>query len=332
MTSRIAVARAHANIALIKYWGKRDALLNLPAAGSLSLTLSELYTDTRVEFSDQHDADRLTLDDRPVTGSGLKRLTAWLDIVRMRAGTSAHAHVESRNNFPTSAGLASSASAYAALAMATSAAIGLPRQPSAVSELARLGSGSAARSLFGGLVRMHAGTRADGTDCFAEPIPATWELRMVIAIVGDGSPKAHSSRDAMEHCAATSPLYSGWLACVPNDLLSAQRAIERQDFTALGRVVEANALAMHATAMASRPAIHYWQPGTIACLATVRTLRGQGVEAYATMDAGPHVKVLTRPADTTRVAAALTSVPYVSDVRTCTPGAGARVIPALGAP
>src|SRR6185437_7680491 len=118
-------------------------------------------------------------------------------------------------------------------------------------------------------------------------------LRMVIAIVGGGAAKAHGSRDAMEHCAQTSPLYAGWLAVVPRDLAAAEDAIARGDLQALGELAEANALAMHAAAIASRPAIVYWQPATLALLAAVRALRAAGAPAWATMDAGPHVKVLT---------------------------------------
>ncbi|ACY15910.1 diphosphomevalonate decarboxylase [Haliangium ochraceum] len=328
-----ARARAHANIALIKYWGKRDRARNLPAAGSLSLTLAALTTTTSVRFDPALAGDRLVLDHRVEDGKALARVSAWLDLVRAQAGIDTRAEVVSANDFPTASGLASSASAYAALALAATRAAGLTLDQRALSILARRGSGSAARSIYGGFVRMHAGARDDGSDAYAEALDEAgdWPLRMVVAVVGGGQKKTHGSRDAMEHCAATSPLYAGWLSCVPGDLDSAARAIAARDFDALGQVSEANALAMHAAALASRPAIVYWQPATLACLSEVRALRERGVGAYATMDAGPHVKVLTRADDAEAVAAAMRSVPGVSDIITSTSGGGARVLEADGA-
>ena len=324
-------ARAHANIALVKYWGKRDSELNLPARGSLSLTLAALTTTTTVRFSADLEADRLVLDGREEAGKALARLSEWLDLVRDRAGVSLRAEVVSANDFPTASGLASSASAYAALAVAASRAADLSLDARALGVLARRGSGSAARSIHGGFVRMHAGTRSDGSDAFAEPVDAApdgidWPVRMVIAVVGGGQAKEHGSRDAMEHCAETSPLYAAWLDCVPGDLAAAERAIRDRDLDALGQVAEANALAMHAAAMASRPGIVYFRPATLACMEAVRGLRNRGVPAYFTMDAGPHVKALTLAPAVAEVAATLAAVPGVTDVMVSPPGPGAEVI------
>ena len=179
---------------------------------------------------------------------------------------------------------------------------------------------------------MHAGTHASGSDCFAEPIDSAEnafvdDLRMVIAIVGGGVPKTHGSRDAMEHSAATSPLYHAWLAQVPRDLATAEHAIDGSNLIALGEVAEANALAMHATAIASRPAIIYWQPSTIALIAAVRGLRGDGAVAYATMDAGPHVKVLTCARDADAIAARLRLVEGVSEVMVSRAGGATVLLP-----
>jgi diphosphomevalonate decarboxylase len=311
-----ATARACANIALVKYWGKRDRALNLPAAGSLSVTLAALTTTTTVRFDPALEADSLELDGAPAPDAALDRLSRWFDGVRRRAGIEAHAQVTSSNDFPTAAGLASSASAYAALALAASRAAGLALDGRELSILARLGSGSAARSIHGGLVRMHAGSAADGSDAFAEPIPVDppWPLRMIIAVVGTGAAKEQPSRDAMEHCAATSPLYRGWLDTVPGDLAAAEAAIAARDLPALGRIAEASALAMHAAAIASRPAILYWQPATIACVEAVWAMRKRGASAWFTIDAGPHVKVLTDGRSARRVAAALRAVPGVGSV------------------
>ena len=305
-------ARACANIALVKYWGKRDARLNLPAAGSLSLTLAALVTETSVDFDPALAADELVLDGTPQPPG---RVGAFLDLVRAAGGIATRARVVTDNRFPTASGLASSASGFAALALAATRAAGLSLPPRELSILARRGSGSAARSIFGGFVHMHAGALADGSDSFAHPVdsPLAQTVRMVIAIVGGGAPKQHGSRDAMEHVADTSPLYASWLRLVPKDLAAAEAALVAADLQALGEIAEANALAMHATALAARPAIVYWQPATLAVLAAVRELRARGTAAWATMDAGPHVKVLTSAGDADAIAKALAAIDGVSE-------------------
>src|SRR6185503_19586788 len=208
-----------ANIALVKYWGERPGPGNLPAEGSLSLALDALITETRVTFDAALAADALELDGKPADGA---RATEFLDLVRHRAGIQARARVITRNHFPTASGLASSASGFAALAAAATRAAGVTLTPRELSKLARQGSGTAARSIFGGFVRMYAGPT--DADAYAEPIasPLASRVRMVIAIVGGGVPKTHGSRDAMEHVAATSPLYAAWLALVPRDLEAAE--------------------------------------------------------------------------------------------------------------
>jgi diphosphomevalonate decarboxylase len=322
-----ATARACANIALVKYWGKREGALNLPAAGSLSLALAALVTETTVHFDPSLvGADLVELDGGPATGAALARVTKFLDLVRDAAGIATRARVTSSNRFPTASGLASSASGFAALAVAATRSAGLELAPRDLSLLARRGSGSAARSIFGGFVRMHAGDTHDSA--YAEPITSSLleRVRMVIAVVGAGAPKTHGSRDAMEHCAATSPLYAGWLAQVPRDLAAAEAALATRDLPALGDLAEANALAMHATAIASRPSIIYWRPATLALLSAVRTLRDTGRAAWATMDAGPHVKVLTTVDDADHVARALSAIEGVTATTISEPGGPAYLV------
>lgn len=321
-----ATARACANIALVKYWGKRDSELNLPAAGSLSLTLGSLVTTTTVEIG-AGDGDSLELDGAVVTGPALARMSAWMNLVRVRAGTDAPARVHSENNFPTASGLASSASAYAALAVAATAAAGLELTATELSILARRGSGSAARSIFGGFAVMRAGSHPDGSDSHAEPIEGLedWPVVMVIAVVGGGQVKVLSSRAAMEHCAETSPLYRGWLDSVPGDLSAARSALSRRDIWTLGEVAERSALTMHACALASRPAVAYFSPATIACMDAVHELRTREVPAFYTMDAGPHVKVLTLASHADAVRERIESVDGVTDVIVSGPGPGAEL-------
>lgn len=311
-----ATARACANIALVKYWGKRDPVLNLPAAGSLSMTLDALVTETSVEFDDDLNADVLILDGATADAKATARTARWLDLVRERASVTAKARVVSGNNFPTASGLASSASAYAALALAATRAASYAADPAELSELARLGSGSAARSIFGGFVEMAPGVSSDGKDAVARPIDdgGDWDVRMVVAVVGGGVKKSVSSRDAMTHCAETSPLYQAWVGSVPGDIEAAREAIARRDLGALGAIAEGSALAMHAAALASRPTIRYFRPETLAVMARVESLREAGAPAFYTMDAGPHVKILTAGDAADDVARAVRDVPGVSDV------------------
>jgi len=322
------IARACANIALVKYWGKRPGPLNVPAAGSLSLSLDALVTTTQVTFDAGMPGDELVLGGALAQPGELARASQLLDLVRARAGIRARARVISRNEFPTASGLASSASGFAALAVAAAAAAGLTLAPRELSILARRGSGSAARSVLGGFVRMHAGHADDGSDSFAEPLasPLIDRVRMVIAIVGGGAPKSHGSRDAMTHTAETSPLYRAWLELVPRDLAAAEAALATGDLEALGAITEGNALAMHAVTMAARPAVIYWQPTTLAALAEVRALRAAGREAWATMDAGPHVKVLTTASEAADVAAALREIAGVTAVSIAAPGGPANLV------
>jgi diphosphomevalonate decarboxylase len=325
--ARSCTAIAGTNIALVKYWGKRGGPLNLPAAGSLSLTLRELDTRTTVRFDPQLDADRVRLNGQDADDSTKRRVSGFLDIVRQQAGLSAHADVISENTVPTAAGLASSASGFAALALAASRAAGLELAPEALSVLARRGSGSAARSIFGGLVEMQAGIRDDGSDAHARPLPEgdAWSLRLIVAVTAQG-PKAIGSTEAMRRTAQTSPYYKGWIESVDGDLRDARAAIAERSLARLGAVAERSALRMHASALAADPPILYWSPATIAAMETVRQLRHRGIEAFFTIDAGPHVKVLCEPGHAPEIEEALARTPGVLRTIVASPGRGARIV------
>jgi diphosphomevalonate decarboxylase len=332
--ARAVTAVAGTNIALVKYWGKRDVALNLPATGSLSLTLDRLGTRTTVAFDDGA-TDRLVLDGAPADDAATTRVSAFLDRVRARAEIAGRALVTSDNSVPTAAGLASSASGFAALALAATRAAGLTLSPPELSALARIGSGSAARSIFGGFVEMARGERPDGSDAVAHALPEQgpdqgsnnegWDVRLVVAITASG-PKAIGSTAAMTHTARTSPYYEAWVAGVPADLTAARDAIAARDLAALGVIAERSALRMHAAAMAADPAIIYWNAATVSAIAAVRALRARGTDAFVTIDAGPHVKALCRAADADAVAGALRAVPGVSETLIAAPGPGARVV------
>ena len=307
-----ASARACANIALAKYWGKADVKRNIPAVPSISLTLDQLVTETRVRFDASVKADVVRLDGRRATGAEAERVTAMLDRVRREARLHLNAHVTSHNHFPTAAGLASSASGFAALAAAASAAAGLRFNARRLSALARASSASAARSIYGGFVELPAGSRGD-VNLAARPIapPGHWNLRLIVAATEPGQKKVGST-EGMERSRKTSPYYEAWLNQAPKWSRRIKRAIKERDLDALGAAMEQSTLAFHCCAITSDPPILYWAPATLAALATVRGLRERGVAVWATMDAGPHVKALCGVGDATRVRQALDRTPGVT--------------------
>jgi diphosphomevalonate decarboxylase len=326
-----SAAQAQPNIALIKYWGKRDIDLNLPAVASLSVTLDSLWTRTRVTFDAALDEDQLQLNGERNSGE-LARVSHCLDLLRERARVELRARIESRNNFPTGAGLASSASGFAALVRAADAALDLRLDARELSILARRGSGSAARSIFGGFVEMAVGDRPDGQDAHARPVlsAAQWPLAVVVAVTSKAA-KHTGSTDGMERSRRTSPFYADWVATAPEDVVAGRNAVLARDFEALAALSEYSCLKMHAVMLASRPGLLYWNGATVECLHRVRALRErEGVGVFFTVDAGPQVKAVCLPNDAGRVAAALADVAGVEDVIRSELGEGARVIEDLG--
>jgi diphosphomevalonate decarboxylase len=322
-----ATAEANTNIALVKYWGKRDKALNLPAVGSLSLTLDGLTTRTEVAFDDGLTSDTLSLNGSDGDAGATRRVSKFLDLIRERSGEKRRASVVSSNNFPTAAGLASSASAFAALAVASTRAAGIELSSRELSILARRGSGSAARSICGGFALMHRGQLADGSDAFAEPVDgaAKMDARLVVAVTAEGA-KATLSTDGMEHTAATSPYYGQWITTSEPDLTDALAAISAGDLEALGVVTERSCLTFHASAMAARPAVVYFLGATIDGFHAVQKMRKGGLPAWFTCDAGPHIKALTDGEHAAEVALKLAEVPGVRSTRICVPGRGARLV------
>jgi diphosphomevalonate decarboxylase len=320
-----ATARAGANFALVKYWGKADARLNVPAVGSISITLDALFTDTEVELAPELAEDELTLDGRR-RDEGTAKISACVDLLRSKAGVATRVRVASRNNFPTGAGLASSASGFAALVRAAEAAFGLALSPRERSIVARFGSGSAARSIFGGFVEMHAGTSPDGTDSFAEPLleGREWPLEVVIAVTAKGE-KEIGSRSGMTRSASSSPYYAPWVDGQPPDLAAARAAIRARDFGAIADVAEHNCLKMHAAALAARPPLVYWNGATVECLHAVRRLRAGGVPVFFTIDAGPQLKAVCAPGARAEVERTLHAVPGVLELLTSALGPGAEL-------
>lgn len=293
----VGKARAYTNIALIKYWGKKDEQLILPMNSSLSLTLNAFYTETTVSFERALLKDHFYLDNQLQNKKQTEKISRFLDIVRKDYQTNLYARIESHNFVPTAAGLASSASGLAALAGACSAALNLNLSPKELSILARRGSGSACRSIFGGFAEWKQGD-SDSTS-YAEQIPAdSWEneLSMLFVLVNDAQ-KEIPSRDGMKRTVETSVFYKGWLKAAAEDLIAVKQAIQNKDFTRLGEAAEANGLRMHATTLGAVPPFTYWSPDSLQAMNLVRQARAQEIPCYFTMDAGPNVKILVQKKD-----------------------------------
>ncbi|MBX3188245.1 MAG: diphosphomevalonate decarboxylase [Labilithrix sp.] len=322
--ARSATAVAHPNIALAKYWGKRAGEGNVPAVPSLSVTLAGMSTTTSVTFDETLVDDELVLGGAMAVGRPKARASELLDRVRAAAGIATRARVVSTNDFPTASGLASSASGFAALALASVRAAGLDWRADEVADLARRSSASAARSVFGGFVELDGGDGATGA---ARPVAAAHALDMrVLVCVTTEEAKATSSTDGMRATQATSPYWAAWLADAPQSHAAIRAALLAGDFARVGELAERSALAMHACAMAA--GIVYFSPATIAALAEVRATRALGLPAYATIDAGPHLKCLVKAGDAAVVRGRLASVPGVLRILEATPGEGARVVTA----
>jgi len=290
MTHGAAAAVSHPNIAFIKYWGNRQDALRLPANGSISMTLRGLLTRTSVRFDPQLRADQLTVNGLPASEQARLRVSAHLDYIRGLNRSSEHAVVESQNDFPSAVGLASSASAFASLTLAACAAAALELDPRDLSRIARRGSGSACRSVFGGFVEAYTG-EAD-LDGYAQPIaaPDHWDLVDWIVITNQ-APKPVGSSEG-HRLAATSPLQTARVADAPRRLDLCRQAILQRDFAALASVVELDSNLMHAVMLTSQPALLYWQPETVELMRSVSHWRDQGLSICYTVDAGPNVHCL----------------------------------------
>lgn len=322
-----ATAKAHTNIALIKYWGKRDEKLFLPTNSSLSITLDRFYTITTVEFSESFTTDRFILNGEEMGEQETRKISRFLDLIRKWSGKNYFAQVESINHVPTAAGFASSASGYCALAGAACKALGLEVSKRELSMIARQGSGSASRSVYGGFVEWQKGEKDDGSDSYAVPIlpPEAWDLS-ILSVVLNTKRKKISSREGMRRTVATSCFYEGWLKTVEKDLAEAKEALASRDFVKLGQVLERNALKMHATTLGADPPFLYWESATLDVMDAVLELREHGIPAYFTIDAGPNVKVICERKNEEKVREALQSIPVINEVHVCHPGPGIQYL------
>lgn len=283
--------QANVNIALAKYWGKRDIELNLPTNSSLSISLPGLGTNTQIQWMENTE-DTVILNNQHCAPHQpfAKRLSQFLDL--FRPNTEGGFEVVTHNSVPTAAGLASSASGYAALVLALNDCFQWQLDRQALSLLARLGSGSASRSVYDGFVTWHRGQQPNGMDSFAEKFDQAWPNLNIGLLEIDLSEKPIGSTQGMQQTVNHCDLYQAWPQKAEQDVVTIQKAITNQDFTLLGETAENNALSMHATMLATWPPICYFQPDSIQAMHQVWQLRAQGTEVYFTMDAGPNLKLL----------------------------------------
>lgn len=310
-----ATARANANIALIKYWGKRNESLKLPMNNSLSLTLDALGTTTTVEFRSDIAVDQFYLNDTEVDGGAYNRVSKFLQLVRKYGGQEKYAVVRSVNQVPTAAGFASSASGFAALAAASTKALDLDMNAKELSRLTRLGSGSACRSIYGGFVEWQQGELDDGSDSFAVQLETEtyWDIRVAAVVLSDEK-KTVPSSEGMKRTVDTSVFYQGWIDSIPKDINEMKEGIREKDFEKAGAIAEANCLRMHGTTLGANPPFTYWLNATLAVMETVQSMREKGIPVYFTIDAGPNVKVLYLPENETDVKETLYETPGVTNV------------------
>lgn len=331
MPDRKATAIAHPNIAFIKYWGNRDDALRLPANPSLSMNLGDLHTTTTVALDEGLDRDEITIDDRPAEGAARARVCTHLDMVRQLAGIPSPsrraqgkgARVVSRSNFPAGAGIASSASAFAALTVAACTAAGLDLTEAELSTLARRGSGSASRSVPGGYTEWVMGR--GNASSFAHTVASAdhWDLRDVVAVVSHEHKAVGSSSG--HGLAISSPLHGARVLAVPAMLVACKQALLAHDMETMGSLIEDDAVMMHAVMMTSHPSLYYWTPATMEVIRAVQGWRASGLCTYYTIDAGPNVHLICEAADAADVEARARALPGVLDVLVSGPGGPARL-------
>jgi diphosphomevalonate decarboxylase len=319
-----ATAISHPNIALIKYWGNRDNALRLPVNGSISMNLDGLFTRTTVSFQPSLPFDELIINGHEVAGKGLDRVSYILDLVRGMTGINMHAEVMSENNFPAGAGIASSAAAFAALALASSQAAGLTLSEGQLSRLARRGSGSASRSIPAGFVEWQMGAGDEDSIAVSIATPGHWNLADCVAIVSSSHKKTGSTEG--HAIAATSPLQNARVTDSPRRLDICRSAILQCDFDALANIIEHDSDMMHSVMMTSNPPLMYWQSATLEIFHQVREWRAGGLPVGYTVDAGANVHVICLGEYAKEVEKRLREIPGVKDVLTAGIGGAARIV------
>ncbi len=324
MSTQKASAIAHPNIALIKYWGNREQGLRLPANGSISMNLAALETRTSVRLRADKQTDLLFINDKAQHGSALARVQEFMRLLRELSGQPYFAEVRSHNNFPSSAGIASSAAAFGALALSGAHAYGLELAEKDLSRLARRGSGSACRSIPPGFTEWQVGSGDADSYAISIAPPDHWELWDCVALVQTAAKSTGSSEG--HALAVTSPLQTARVADTPRRLKVCRQAVLSKDFECLAKVIELDSHMMHAIMQTSQPALLYWQPASLLVMQSVTEMRRQGLEAASTLDAGPNVHVICTAAALESVRQHLAGLPGVLQVLASPVGGAARLI------
>ena len=323
MTDLTATAIAHPNIAFIKYWGDQDPKIHLPANGSISMVMDCLGTKTSVTFDPDFVTDLLTINDKAASQKSLVRVQRFLQIIRDMANWQMYARVVSENNCPMGTGIASSASAFAALSLAATKAIGLGLSESELSRLARHGSGSACRSIPSGFVEWTAGE--DDNTSFACSIapPNHWELMDLVVVIN----KEHKKVGSVEghRLAATSPFQKTRVHGSPQRLDTCRQALLTKDFEKFADIVEFDSNLMHAVMMTSHPALFFWEPASLELIKQIPYWRKKGLPVCYTLDAGPNVHVITLSQFAEEIKERISSIPDILNVLCAKPGLGARL-------
>lgn len=317
-------AKAPANIAFIKYWGKRNERLRIPANSSISMNLSEAYTITSVEYQKKLTSDKFILDGVVAGLEETKRVSRYLDLIRKTMKVKEYAGVVSKNSFPKGAGIASSASGFAALTLAATKAAGQNLSEKQLSILARMGSGSACRSIPDGFVEWKTGRTGQDSSAHSLYPPAYWDICDVIAIVGENSKKVSSTEG--HALAESSPFYKTRIAGMKNKIKEIKSALKKRDFTKFGEILEAEAINMHAVMMTSAPALFYWLPATLEIILAVQNWRNEGLECYFTVDAGPNVHIICRRRDVVKVKKHLDKIRGIKKLLVNKPAAGTYLV------
>jgi diphosphomevalonate decarboxylase len=319
-----ATAIAPANIAFIKYWGKKDPAINLPYNDSISMNLSDALTTTTVEYSADLTEDVLLLNSQPASPAQTEKVSRHLDLVRKLMPHPLRATVTTSHNFPTGAGIASSASGFAALSLAATAAAGLQLSEKELSILARYGSGSASRSIPNGFVQWKKGSNSLNSYAVSLYPKEYWDICDVV-VIGDAHREKAVSSGEGHQVAATSPFFTSRIKYLRSATAELERALADRDFERFGTVTEQESFNLHAIMMTSVPTILYWDPLSVLVMQAVWAMRREGTQAYLTMDAGPHVHVICQLADLTAIKAKLTALEGVSSLLVNQAGDGARL-------
>ncbi len=318
--------KANTNIALVKYWGKKDENLKIPLNNSISMTLDKLYTITTSDISD-NDQDQVIFNNKEASEISKNKIIKFVDIFRNQYKRKEKLIIKTENNFPTASGLASSASGFAALAKSINEVFDLNLSDIELSKYARIGSGSACRSIYGGFVEWQKGKKDNGEDSYAIQLVKEnyWDVRMMVVIIDDKQ-KDKSSTDGMKETVETSPFYPAWLDTIDNDLNNVRQGILDKDLEKVGITMEHNCLKMHSTMFTTRPAIIYWKPATLAVINKVYELRKSGIQCYFTMDAGPNVKILYEQNNSEKIKKEIMSISEITNLIECKVGSSALII------